>query len=240
MNRRLPIIALSGKIGSGKDLTAAMIQRVFLEEKVEQGQLSAQSIPSLESLTKPQSIPYHRMHSMYEVQRFAYKLKAFVASIIGVPVWKLDDQDFKKSILGPEWAYFTPENESYLSGKMFPGTWSKKNMTVREMLIRIGDGMRNAVHPDIWVNALFSDYKEDCNWVIADMRYENEKNRIEKLAGVSIRINRKDCVLIDHISETGLDNEGFSYVINNNGSLQELYDQIKAIVNDIRTTKRVY
>lgn len=232
--KRLPIIALSGKIASGKDTVASMLTSIFEEEGYE-----------------------------LETKRFATHLKRFVANIIGVPIKKLDDQDFKKSYLGPEWNYLVDKYGAEILTDLGENRhWSKKQMTVREILIRIGDGMRKVVHEDIWVNALFSEYREQpvseyktCgrgivrvtperlqlpNWIIPDMRYRNEKERTEKLGGVTIRINRKDCQYIDHISETGLDNEQFTYVINNNGSLQDLFEQVKAIAHDIRDTKRVY
>lgn len=225
-----PLIALSGKIGSGKDTVANIMTDVF-----------------------------HVYHGQYsETRRFAAKLKQFVADITGCPVQKLDDQDFKKSFLGPEWNYFEKMilndehplydntlpafNEAdFPPGTMGPHQMTKlTRMTVREMLIRIGDGMRNVVHTDIWVNGLMSDWKGQAPWIIADMRYMNEKSRVEYLAGYTIRINRDECQRIDHISETGLDNEQFSYVINNNGSLEELAEQVKSIVYDIKRIKGVY
>lgn len=204
--KQLPIIGVSGKIGSGKDTAASMITSLLREEGIK-----------------------------IDTKRFAFKVKQFVADIIGVHVSKLDDQNFKKSFLGPEW--------NYLIGLDPNSPWDIKQMTVREMLIRIGDGMREKVHEDIWVNALFADYKKNFfvdNWIIPDLRYPNEKNRIEKLAGVTIRINRPGIEELDHKSEKALDDAKFSYVITNDGSLEDLFEQVKAITYDIRDTKSLH
>ena len=66
--------------------------------------------------------------------------------------------------------------------------------------------MRDIIHKDIWVNALFVDYRSEngeivangnssthnkANWIITDMRFPNEMKAIEDRAGITIRINRK-------------------------------------------------
>jgi hypothetical protein len=87
------------------------------------------------------------------------------------------------------------------------------------------------------------------NWIITDTRFINEAKAIEDRGGFNIRINRKDnsdkegfilktrnhgnklIVHQDkHPSETALDQYAFKYVIDNNGSIEELIEKVKEIL----------
>lgn len=79
-------------------------------------------------------------------------------------------------------------------------------LTPRRMLQIIGtEGGRHLVHPNIWVLSLFSDYKEKTlswdhngfptytglpSWIITDVRFPNEAQKIRDLGGYLIRIER--------------------------------------------------
>ncbi len=90
--------------------------------------------------------------------------------------------------------------------------------------------------------------EEDCigkksNWLITDMRFPNELQAIKDKGGIVLRINRNNATSkgIDlhqkleyeitgkgnHISETALDNSIFDYVIENNGTLEELILEVE-------------
>ena len=82
----------------------------------------------------------------------------------------------------------------------------KRSITVRQLLQEVGtEAMRNVIHPNIWVNALFADYThtetgiynsqngkilELPNWIITDMRFPNELEAIKQRGGITIRVNR--------------------------------------------------
>lgn len=85
------------------------------------------------------------------------------------------------------------------------------------------------------------------NWIITDMRFPNELEAVEKRGGLSIRVNRnpykwievkhveaitgnKAEVILEHESETALDNAEFDYTIDNNGTLEELIDKVREIL----------
>ena len=182
--------------------------------------------------------------------KFATKLKDFAAAVTGIERWWFDDGQKKKEVLGPEWNI---NDIDMNKDKLIVD----QPMAIRELLIRIGHSCRVQVHPDIWVNALFSDYRlkstpirtnephdgilkkmkfEEVypDWIISDMRYPNEKARVEVLQGYSVRINRDNVQLIDHESETGLDDANFDYYIDNNGSLEDLQAQVRRILMSIK------
>jgi hypothetical protein len=83
------------------------------------------------------------------------------------------------------------------------------------------------------------------NWIITDCRFPNEAQAIKDRGGIVIRVNRPcpeckvieghkfGCLtykkLIEHPSETSLDNYEFDHVIDNNGTIEELIGKIKQL-----------
>lgn len=86
------------------------------------------------------------------------------------------------------------------------------------------------------------------NWIITDVRFPNEADAIKDREGIIIRIERNDYIFDEngkriiptkeyintnnkqHESETALDNYKFDYVINNNGTINNLVDKVKEIL----------
>lgn len=107
--------------------------------------------------------------------------------------------------------------------------------TIGEILQNVGTGMRQTVHPDVWINSLFSIFTPDSYWIIDDVRFENEAEKIKAMGGILIRLEgdpglarAKSQRNLNHISETALDNyTGFSIKINTNeNSVEDIFKQI--------------
>jgi hypothetical protein len=116
-----------------------------------------------------------------------------------------------------------------------PEEWSKNGepMTARSLLQIVGtDAMRDQLHENVWVNALFADYNENSRWIITDVRFPNEAEAIKKHGGIVIRINR-DVDTNNHLSETALDDYEFDYVIDNNSDMYKLALDVKAIAEKL-------
>jgi len=210
------LIGISGKIGNGKDLLFDVINYIITEDYW----------TSFE----------HYMHEsrkvdeVYENKKFAGILKDITCKLIGCNVSQLEDREFKEAELGEEWNGLTPRKILQLLGT---------------------EAGRQIIHPNIWVNALFADYRSDDNWIITDVRFPNESKAIKDRGGIMIRVNRlteeeknsaykaragrpnnaiglifKD----EHASETALDDyDGFDYVIENDGTVQDLIDKVKSL-----------
>ena len=112
-----------------------------------------------------------------------------------------------------------------------------KSFSPRDSLILIGTTLgRNQIHQDIWVETVFNRYNSshNQNLVITDVRFPNEYNAIKKRGGILIRIERHNTYRIEHESETSLDTYPFDYVIENNGTIEELKEKVKKIINKIK------
>jgi hypothetical protein len=109
-----------------------------------------------------------------------------------------------------------------------------KNFSPRDAMILIGTEIgRNIIHQDIWIKTLFDRYeKNKINLLISDLRFPNEYEEIKKRNGIIIRINSNREKKSDHISECALDNHNFDYIIDNNGTLDELYEQVNNVINN--------
>lgn len=217
------IIGISGYSGSGKDTAGIIIQYLKAGTK----------FPLKAVIKKPDIHEWWlEERSGWEVKKWAGKLKTIASILTGIPVEKFEDQEFKKSLLGPEWGTVTdiPLN----SIPVFADIQFNALMSVRELLQKIGtDALRDRLHQDVWVNALMVDYNTDLNWIITDTRFPNEAEAIKKAGGIIIRIERPGVKPVNpHPSETSLENWKFDHVINNDGSLTDLTKKIKKVLKE--------
>lgn len=258
------IIAISGKKGHGKDLVAKIIQYLtsdyYKENEIFTDFIENEGVDS---------------NSPWEVKRFADKLKDMVCMLLGCTREQLEDREFKEKELGEEWRIWSvwvsfSEGVEVFSSRVEAekfhsevwddtGTHIKSSvLTPRKILQLLGtEAGRNIIHPNIWVNALMSEYKRPSywedryydevnkkgfsgreevwgdlpNWVISDMRFPNELEAVKKRKGITIRVNRPSVKSEDeHESETALDNATFDHVIVNDGTIEDLTEKVKQIL----------
>lgn len=277
------ILAISGKKNSGKDLVYNIINYLTYKYKYENKGFRESFNSYLQAF---QEGKIRQKQNYFENIKFADKLKDIVCLLIGCTREQLEDREFKEKELGEEWRIYKAiyidqhdngiklftnrdEAEEWLDGGFFLSTIiEEKILTPRILMQEIGtDLFRNQLHPDIWINSVFSNYKKenytnigqpdfDWNnqqnepkpfypkWCITDLRFKNELKVIKDRQGITIRVNRKqyteykekiiECYDI-HPSESELDNEIFDIVIDNNGTIEELIEQIdtKLFKNDV-------
>jgi hypothetical protein len=201
----MAIIGISGKIFSGKDTTANIIKSTDVDSK-------------------------------WQIKKFAYKLKQIASIISGIPIHLFEDQSFKETYMSDVWDLYVKEDKTLFSENGAYNSQRHVKMKVRDFLQKIGtEAMRDKLHYNTWVNALMVDYKKTKNseeeyvmpnWIITDVRFPNEYDAIKKQNGIIIRVNRDSTITNNHVSETALDNHEFDYVINNNGSISDLYNNV--------------
>lgn len=294
------LIGISGKIGSGKDTVGKILQYLSTVSNPTKEEFIRRHIKSNDTLVMP----------TFEIKKFADKLKDIACLLIGCTREQLEDREFKEKELGEEWCYYTDTlfNDSGSEGNLYAyNEYHDKlkdnlnyyiiKLTPRKLLQLLGTECgRQIIHPNIWVNALFADYKgidnplekghpEEWgkpNWIITDVRFPNEAQAIKDRGGVVIRVNRDsekkyiysdravynklkmmgfkfkaltkddswhECAINegfefseslkkwsfdednfqDHPSETALDDYEFDHVIDNDGSIEELIEEVKQL-----------
>lgn len=166
----------------------------------------------------------------WEVKKFAGKLKLIASLLTGIDVSLFEDQEFKEKLMPLEWV------EQWMEGT----TKYYKLMKVRDFLQRLGtESVRDILHNDAWVNALMVDYNLDYNWIVTDTRFHNEAQAIRKSGGIVVRINRDGVKPINnHPSEVALDDFDFDFVIENNGSLEDLKRSVTFMLNKFDESRR--
>ena len=246
------LISVSGKINSGKDLIGEII--LYLTDKYYHSKAGEKASFENWKTSNIHSSGYNISHkAMYEanntnhfkIKKFADKLKDIICILINCTREQLEDETFKSKELGEEWWYFKGRNGSLISYSEY----SKRNdedlikPTPRFLLQFIGTNLlRNQLHPEIWVNSLMNKYfcvqsdlapnGIDCpNWIITDLRFLNEMEAVKKRGGITIRVNRNlEESKNQHESETELDSAEFDYVIDNNGTIEELIEKVREIL----------
>lgn len=139
-----------------------------------------------------------------QVIHFADILKETVQALFGIGEWETGTQEGKKVTI----------------------SWIGK--TVRELLQEVGQGLRDAIDPNLWIKALFANTEDWSNYIIADVRYSNELEAIKERDGVLIRIDRNGAGAGNHSSETALDDyNDWDVHIENNGSLESLFETMR-------------
>ena len=222
------IIGISGYSGSGKDAVGAIIQYLKCP--------SPQS--SIEQICADYSEYEYWLdeQSNWEIRKFAGKLKDIASHLTGIDIEDFEDQEFKKTLLGPEWG--SVEHNPLNNIPVFGDVQFNSLMSVRDFLQKLGtDALRIGLHPNVWVNALMADYKNDDqtgrlpNWIITDVRFPNEAKAIKDKGGIIIRIDRPGVKPINnHPSETGLDSWNFDYKIANVSDLISLKYTVEQIL----------
>jgi hypothetical protein len=224
------IIGISGRMGSGKNTVGDIIEKICLTNE----------------------------GPLFEQKSFAGKLKQIASLLTGIPVEKFEDQEFKKSLLGDEWGVVKDNPLNAIP--VFEDVQFNHLMSVREFLQKLGtEAMRDGLHTNVWVNALFADYRPQPNkavaeflaaeglpqsmnageenypnWIITDMRFPNELEAVVEKGGITIRVSRTGIhtpkVEDLHPSETSLDDVEFNYHIDNSGTIEDLIEKVEEIL----------
>lgn len=204
------IIGISGKLNSGKDTVGRIIQ-YLTAANTEAGKAIGMHC-SIEEYVKSAD---KSCNDVFQVKQFATKIKQIVCILIGCNLEELEDREFKEKELGEEWWIIPAYTNKYPYSRAneFSESFVKsivEKLTPRKLMQLIGTECgRQIIHPNLWINALMSEYKSDMeieygsshtyypddvkkfpNWIITDVRFPNEAKAIKDRDGILIRVNR--------------------------------------------------
>lgn len=262
------LIGIAGRLQSGKDLIGHIIQ--YLYDKSVYGYSTPDTVEDFDRYM----VNTHHNKSSVKIKKFATTPKQIISLIAGVSPSDFESDVFKNSEMGKEWWYWEDTNGKRIAyiGNEDIGISNPRytliKYTYRKFIQEVAtDAMRNVIHPDVWVNTVFSEYDSTNTekWVITDVRFGNEADMILRHNGILIKVvapefyylnpktnsieKRRVSVNTDglfpmketdelvqiskyfHESEKGLDSyDKFSYIITNDGSINELMQKIKHIL----------
>lgn len=208
------IIGLSGKALSGKDTTADYL------------------------------VDYYGFDSKVG---FATNLKEMVVEVFGLTYDDVNDQVLKAR----QFKHRITISEGYINNLVlwvnkthnvenvdFTSFLGKVLSTPREVLQFVGTDFVRSICSSYHVDVIRKKVLSTNNLVITDVRFRNEVDFIKDLYGMVVRLNRNVYMVggrKGHPSETSLDDfSGWDYVLNNNGSIENLYSKIDTMMISIK------
>lgn len=190
----------------------------------------------IQELTSPLSDTFTNSVGKWKQKSFATKLKQIGALLLNVDPKKFEDEEYKNTEL-----WVNPE--------------SGESVTPRLILQKIGTELGRGLHPDLWVNTSFADYKrikrevDDSeeyifpNWIFTDVRFPNEANAIVERGGIMLRVFRPGKLRVwyqdpDQITEGDeQDSSGYYYVQSIEGDIWSLSNYADGMGSQVEAFK---
>ena len=179
----------------------------------------------------------------WKVTSFAKPLKEVLSIILGVPVEKFEDRNFKENYcvdFNTSKIYkCTDENVKLLSDKNLSKLIESDSyhiiktytLTIRQCLQYFGTQIcREFISDKIWINASL----KGNNLIFSDLRFKKEFEELDYHNSFRVLIERPGCTPGNHASERQImelkTEREFESYINNNGSLKDLFYKIKRLI----------
>lgn len=178
----------------------------------------------------------------YKITSFAHPLKKTLSALLNISIENFENRDFKERtyIYFPKLKITTHPNSAYvLSDNKFSKLIASKDfsflkthyITIRQLLQCFGtEIMRGYFGDNLWILATLLNKK---NIIISDLRFKVEAKAIKDNNGKLLYINRNICIPGNHASEREIidlkESGEFDYIIDNNGTLKELFKNINKI-----------
>lgn len=141
-------------------------------------------------------------HKDYEIVHFADALKQICKTYFGLTEEQVNTKQGKQS---------------------FNEFWG---MTNRQILQKVGtEAMRNGFCEDVWCKIMSLRIKDDKNYIIPDVRFDDQAKMIIDRGGIIIKINRdsvNSSIKDEHKSQKGISEEFINCHIQNDGTIEEL------------------
>jgi hypothetical protein len=238
------LIGISGRIGFGKDTLASILQETLHPEgqnyEIVPFALNVKKVVSIMTgTTLEQNLS--REGKSIAVHAFPFvpdDCEQVVAILTGTTPEQNSSPDEKLKI-PPGFSKTLGEYQAIVR------TWINSlrvGKTLGEYQQLVGQGMRDVVQSDVWVQGALrapAPFK-----IIPDVRYPGEVDAIEQNGGIVIRLERPDHLITvhdardkNHSSEISLNDRKFKYVVQNDGTLQDLKERGLRTIADFMVEK---
>lgn len=227
LNKRL--IAVSGVKGSGKDSVSSMLQYCLSVPKMFRQYFFYKNF---KKWIKPK----------YKRIAFADPLKKMLSDLLNISLDKFYIREFKEGCI----INISTLEGSWLGEKLSDSKFNKlvkqldpslmeSNLSLRQLLQYFGtEIMQKYFGKRVWINSTMQNRSEYT--IISDLRFIEEYNAVKEKKGVVIYVNRPNYEFGQHASEREmkelLESDKYDFIINNNGSIEDLFNQIKELTND--------
>ena len=227
------LIACSGVKGSGKDVAASMFQYCLSVPKIFRQYWLYKTIGKI--------VP-----KKWKILAFADPLKRMLAVLLNVPVEKFNDRTFKEEycidLNTLDYGLVSlQKDKKALSDSKFTKMAKELDkdilnykLTIRQLLQYYGTNiMHSYFTKNVWINSTLRNAED--NTIIADCRFIAEAEAIKRNQGIIFYIDRPGIGFGQHQSEKEMQKmlqEGtyYNYIINNNGSIEDLFNQIRKFI----------
>lgn len=143
----------------------------------------------------------------YSRLAFADPVRQMAQMLFNIPATHVVDRALKEQPL-PEWDGLSP----------------------RRIMQLLGTEVGRAIHADVWVKAAVRRMEAGKKYVITDVRFPNELAEIRKRGGEVWWVERSQTTPVpDHASERGVVRADCDIAVENNGTLDNLYDAIDSL-----------
>lgn len=140
------------------------------------------------------------------------------------------------------WAGMQDENYYERNPELRSIVLPKVGKTPRQIMIEFGMKLRE-IHPDIWLNLTMDEICKQNSKVgdgvlavITDVRFPNEAEKVKSLGGLVIKVVRPDIPDTDDAADSALKcYEGWSGIVDNGGSLDDLKASARKILEALET-----
>lgn len=228
------LIAISGVRGAGKDSVTSMLQYCLSVPKI------FRQYWIYKHFRKWISPKYKRL-------AFADPLKKMLAILLNIPASKFNDRHFKEDcVVNIPTLDFTlsafTEDTNRLSDSKFNRMVKsldpeliESNLTIRQLMQYFGTEIcQKYFGRNVWINATLK--HSNGPTIISDLRFKAEYEAIKKHNGFIIYVSRPGYWFGQHASEREMEEllnaNQYDYVINNNGSVEDLFNKVKYLCND--------
>ena len=106
----------------------------------------------------------------------------------------------------------------------------KYGCSPRDIMIKITQSIMELSGTDFFTNRLYDSIVKNEITIISDVRYNHDIERIRINNGIIIKIERNSFDVIHYNNENKIDELVGDYTLVNNGTLEELYEQIDNIL----------